>query len=682
MKFSKSAIFLAFTCPLVEAFAPQKFQVQTAVIRPSSVVTLMSDDDDWYADYDESSYGSYNNDNDYNSYGGGRSFGGRGRGNSGGRGGQRGGGRRGGYTRDTSRDNSNVDEDAVMDLINQRTEARRNRDFDAADAIREDLMHNYSVGIDDRENTWRTGCSASGSGMRFGGGGRGRDRDGGRGGRGGRGGGRRQKDFGPNGHDYELSADASENTSQLSEEEIHSMLADRLQAKMSRNFQVADSIQMELIDSGVFVHDGMKEWRADGVPYGSFEGGRGPGRTAGSRSDRDRGYTKSPYSADLEGVADSLIDGLVEERLKFKMSRQYDKADAVREGLRTKFNVLIDDRVKQWSVGGDFGEEHNMQRQIADKFAQRGYIKSTSSLSLSEEDEQYIQEQVDERSEAKQARDFNTADDIREFLQAKYDVTINDKMKLWSIGGIMEELGGKAQKPRGVYTRRGGGDLSDEDLETIQNALTERYQAKRNHDFDTADSIRDHLMKTYSIRIDDRSSEWHVDSDEYTKIGSEHLSEEDVAYIDEQLVRRHEFKRDRYYEEADAIREELREKFGVEIDDRTKEWRSEGVAEYSIAEENDEEEDEDLEDALDDALDSLFAEDDDDDENDASDDSFDEEEEEEVEEDIVAAEEEENASFSEEELSKLTVPVLKEKLKEAGLPVSGKKAELISRLLA
>lgn len=33
------------------------------------------------------------------------------------------------------------------------------------------------------------------------------------------------------------------------------------------------------------------------------------------------------------------------------MMRQYDKADKVREGLRTKFNVLIDDRLKQWSVG-------------------------------------------------------------------------------------------------------------------------------------------------------------------------------------------------------------------------------------------------------------------------------------------------------------------------------------------
>jgi len=46
-----------------------------------------------------------------------------------------------------------------------------------------------------------------------------------------------------------------------------------------------------------------------------------------------------------------LINKLCHERTKFKMMRQYDKADKVREGLRTKFNVLIDDRLKQWSVG-------------------------------------------------------------------------------------------------------------------------------------------------------------------------------------------------------------------------------------------------------------------------------------------------------------------------------------------
>jgi cysteinyl-tRNA synthetase len=122
------------------------------------------------------------------------------------------------------------------------------------------------------------------------------------------------------------------------------MLAERLQAKMSRDFQVADGIQRDLIEGGVFVHDGMKEWRADGVPYGSFDSsdGRGPGRTSGSRSDPS--YTKSPYSIAVEGVEDSVIDALVAERLMNKMMRSYDNADSIREELRSQYNVLVDDR--------------------------------------------------------------------------------------------------------------------------------------------------------------------------------------------------------------------------------------------------------------------------------------------------------------------------------------------------
>lgn len=38
--------------------------------------------------------------------------------------------------------------------------------------------------------------------------------------------------------------------------------------------------------------------------------------------------------------------------------------------------------------------------------------------------------------------------------------------------------------------------------------------------------------------------------------------------------------------------------------------------------------------------------------------------------------------LSEDDLTKLTVPILKEMLKERGLKVSGKKAELVERLLA
>jgi len=289
---------------------------------------------------------------------------------------------------------------------------------------------------------------------------------------------------------------------------------------------------------------------------------------------------------------------------------------------------------------------------VADAFANRGYIKSQSSHGLSAEDEEYVQQQVDERSEAKRSRDFATADDIREFLMTKFDVNIEDKMKLWSVGGVFTEMGTRAQKPRGEYTRRGGGDLSDDDLETINNMIAERYQAKRDREFDIADDIRDNLMRTYNIRIDDKSAEWHVDSDEYVCASSGNLSAEDVAFVDEQLVQRYAAKRDRYYEEADAIRENLRERFAIEIDDRTKEWRVEGVAQYTNAEPTP---------------------------NETVSDEIDEEEEDAEEEEAAAPE---SAVLSEEDLEKLTVPVLKEKLKSAGLPVSGKKAELIERLLA
>jgi cysteinyl-tRNA synthetase len=454
------------------------------------------------------------------------------------------------------------------------------------------------------------------------------------------------------------------------------MLAERLQAKMSRNFSIADSIQMDLIDGGVFVHDGMKEWRCDGVPYGSFEsGGRGPGATAGSRN---AGYTKSPHSGDIEGVEDALIDGLVKERVQMKMVRDYDKADAIREGLRSKFNVLVDDRLRQWSVGGDFGEEHNANRELADKFANRGYVKSNSSLALSPEDEEHVMQQVDERTQAKKERDFQTADDIREHLQERFDISINDKLKLWSAGGAFEEMGGREQTPRGEYTRRGGGQLSEEDVATITETLAERYQAKRDRNFDVADDIRDHLMRTFNVRVDDRSNEWRVDTDDYEMAGQNNLSAEDVEYIDTKLKERFNFKRERYYDEADDIREDLREKFGVSIDDRTKEWSIESVAEYSVAEttnaEDTSDESTEVDEELDDALESMLN----------TDDDF-EEEADEIE---VTAEEEEDEeeededAMTEEELTSLTVPSLKEKLKVAGLPVSGKKAELIARLLA
>jgi len=346
------------------------------------------------------------------------------------------------------------------------------------------------------------------------------------------------------------------------------MLKERLQAKFARDFNTADNIQVELIDGGVFVHDQLKEWRADGMPYGSFRDSPGRGRSM-----ENQNYSKSVHSGTVEGASDDLIDKLIKERTKFKMIREYAKADLVREGLRTKFNVLIDDRLKEWSVGGDFGEEHNAQREIADKFANRGYIKSTSSLAPEDEEtEEYIQNHVDARATAKKDRNFDTADKIRLDLAQRFDVTINDKMKLWSIGGLFEELGAKMGKPRGVYTRRGGGDLTEEEVSAVSKMISDRYHAKKQRNFDAADEIRDSLMATYNVKVDDRSNEWRVDTDEYAMTGDNTLSEVEMAFIDTKLRERFNLKRANEYEEADAIRDGLRGKYGVNVDDRTKEW--------------------------------------------------------------------------------------------------------------
>jgi hypothetical protein len=331
-------------------------------------------------------------------------------------------------------------------------------------------------------------------------------------------------------------------------------------------------------------------------------------------------------------------------------------------------------RLKEWSVGGDFGEEHNKQRELADIFSNRGYIKSSASLSLSPEDEQYVQEKVDERCQAKKDRDFSKADEIRQLLEDSFDVSINDKLKLWSVGGAFDELGGTKQKARGVYKRRGGGEVSDEDVLFIEKMLKKRYDAKRLRDFDVADEIRDMLMSKYGVKIDDRSNEWRVETDDYASIGSHNLSAEDISYIESKLKERFGFKLDRYYDEADSIRNELQERFGVVVDDRTKEWRVEDMSlnemRYEITTQDVIKEPDDFlqtEQNGDLAVDDYSSNDNQDGEESIGDNEH----------EILKDSEDDMAT-----LSKLTVPQLKEKLKESGLPVSGKKAELIERLLA
>merc|ERR1719232_2591572 len=95
--------------------------------------------------------------------------------------------------------------------------------------------------------------------------------------------GRKKRDFGPNGHDYVLAYNAGPNSSPLTDDEINRLIADRLACKMAREFEDADEILDILRQNGIYINDGSKEWRADGVEFVKGDRSGRRGRQSGSR---------------------------------------------------------------------------------------------------------------------------------------------------------------------------------------------------------------------------------------------------------------------------------------------------------------------------------------------------------------------------------------------------------------
>jgi len=603
-----------------------------------------TDDDDWYADYNADDFRQYNTNN--RDYSGGD---------------RRGGGRRGGhdYERDTSADNSNIDVDAVNALLQERVDARKLGDYDLADSIRDQLMTEYGVRVWDRERVWRSGCSARGSGSRRPSG----DRFGDRRSRNRQ---REFKDFGPLGHDFVQSPDAGPIQASFDETEINELLAERLQCKLSRNFRRADQIQAQLSEGGVYVHDGKKEWRADGTLFGDYRSDDKPGRERGSRSDRRQQYTQSTYSSSEAALTPDQVEeveALVSRRAGARLSRDYSIADDIREELIADYNVFVDDRSREWSVGGDFGPN-----QPGSQDRNRSWVKSQYSEPVGAQEEEIVMAALNERTKAKGERDFDTADAIRDSLLDDYNVEVNDRLQEWSVGGDFGITQRKNKDRDRPYVRRGGGGLTEEDVAAISDLVEKRSLAKRNRDFEVADDIRDELQQKYSVKIDDRSREWRVFSDEYVLSpvsgGKVELDDEIVDFIQSRLKERSRYKVERNYDAADAIRDELREKYSVSIDDRVREWSvvvdefsvmesgsiTRGAPSFKVIEDGNED---DVPQAV--GLEEARSDD-----------------------DTVSQVD----NVEDENLAELTVVQLKDRLREAGLPVGGKKSELIERLSA
>jgi len=132
-----------------------------------------------------------------------------------------------------------------------------------------------------------------------------------------------------------------------------------------------------------------------------------------------------------------------------------------------------------------------------------------------------------------------------------------------------------------TYEQRGPGNgLSPEQIQTITSLVAERNTTD---DDERANQILDQLLQDFNVNVDDRKGkfthhtvgEWSLLNEEYvldTESSNSVPSDEDQKEISQLLGGRILARKENSYDLADKIRDELKKKYNVEIDDRKKEY--------------------------------------------------------------------------------------------------------------
>ena len=446
-------------------------------------------------------------------------------------------------------------------------------------------------------------------------------------------------------HDYERAQD--DDGSSVDVAAVDALLAERVQMKRRRLFDEADAIRDELQRvHGVSVWDRERVWRT-GRGGGRNQRQRGPPRSLPACG---HDYECGNSDASQSGMAVDEIDAILAERLQCKFRRDFQRADALQEELFS-MGVRVHDGLKLWrDDGGGFGDELGRNakagRQRNSRQDRATYTMDPDSDEVDDEDKEEIEKLVAQRLEAKFERDYATADQIREQLQNEYDCKVDDRKRKWTVGDRPFRGAPDLNAP---YTRRGGGDV--EDVAKVEELVEERADAKARRDYAAADAIRDQL-NAMGISVDDRSREWRVADAPYARARGD-SAPVDVDTVEALVSERSQAKIAGEYDTADAIRDRLRNEFGVSVDDRVKEWVVDAQPRAAPAPA--------AEPVVDDEPFVVV---------DAP-----------TEEPAAAAEEAPAGGQSEAELSALTVPALKDLCRAAGLKVGGKKAELVERIM-
>lgn len=219
------------------------------------------------------------------------------------------------------RDDGSVveNEERVHELLSARLDAKKRRDFDLADDIRDELSSKFNVVVWDKRSEWTVGT-------------------------------RRAKKFFDT-HDYSRDP---EDDSEVDVVAVDDLLLRRLRAKLSRDFELADQLKDELRVMGVRVDDGDKRWR----------GGVDPGESYATAAHSPR-YTRID-SGDMLATQEVDLDEverLIDTRHQARRRKYWKKADELLDEL-ILMGIVVDDTARTWrleksnyeAVGDGFGD--------------------------------------------------------------------------------------------------------------------------------------------------------------------------------------------------------------------------------------------------------------------------------------------------------------------------------------
>lgn len=186
-------------------------------------------------------------------------------------------------------------------------------------------------------------------------------------------------------------------------------------------------------------------------------------------------------------LSQSEIQNLITQRNKARRSQNFQLADSFLGKLQ-KNNVYLDDKKKLWRADGESFQQVPQ------------YRKSPNSKPITAREEAFVQIKVNERAEAKFARNFSLADDILDELRFLKNVDVDDSTRTWRVVEpfrTVYEFGGKRLN-----------NIPEDALQQINQLLRDRFVAKENKNYKEADDILKTLEVDFGVRVDDEKKAW------------------------------------------------------------------------------------------------------------------------------------------------------------------------------